>query len=139
MPTFSASTGSVSATSTPTDRARLDTGRASTRRTIAPQNLLSELADSSVRRPTIGIRSRFTPSPSRPSTAGSSVSAATTETIPTRIAPTASERMIEFGTSSIPNIATTNTVPLNSTARLAVAPDASIAASSSRPCARSSR
>ena len=43
--------------------------------------------------------------------------------------------MIEFGTSSIPNIATTNTVPLNSTARLAVAPDASIAPSSSRPLA----
>ncbi len=35
--------------------------------------------------------------------------------------------MIEFGTSSIPNIATTKTVPLKSTARLAVAPEASIA------------
>ena len=43
--------------------------------------------------------------------------------------------MIEFGTSSIPNMATTKTLPLKSTARLAVAPDASIAASSSLPCA----
>ena len=76
-----------------------------------------------------GIRSAFTRSPSRPSSAGSSVSAATTETIPTRIAPTARLRMIEFGTSSIPNIATTKTVPLKSTARLAVAPEASIASS----------
>ena len=41
--------------------------------------------------------------------------------------------MIEFGTSSIPNIATTKTVPLKRTARLAVAPAASIAASSLSP------
>ncbi len=47
--------------------------------------------------------------------------------------------MIEFGTSSIPNIATTKTVPLKSTARLAVAPAASIAPSSSCPLPRSSR
>ena len=46
--------------------------------------------------------------------------------------------MIELGTSSIPNMATTKTLPLNSTARLA-APEASIAASSSFPWARSSR
>ena len=53
--------------------------------------------------------------------------------------PTARLRMIEFGTSSIPNIATTKTLPANSTARLAVAPEASIAASSSLPWPRSSR
>ena len=47
--------------------------------------------------------------------------------------------MIEFGTSSIPNIAITKTLPLKSTARLAVAPDASIAASFALPRARSSR
>ena len=39
-------------------------------------------------------------SPSRLRTAGSSVSAATTETMPTRIAPVARLRMIVFGTSS---------------------------------------
>ena len=55
---------------------------------------------------------RVTLSPRSPRTAGSSVSAATTETIPTRIAPTARLRMIEFGTSSIPSIATTKTLPL---------------------------
>ncbi len=47
--------------------------------------------------------------------------------------------MIEEGTSSIPNIATTNAEPLNSTARLAVAPAAPIASYGSRPPSRSSR
>jgi hypothetical protein len=47
--------------------------------------------------------------------------------------------MIELGTSSIPSIAITNVVPLKSTARLAVAPAASIAPSFSRSCPRSSR
>ena len=47
--------------------------------------------------------------------------------------------MIEFGTSSIPSMATTNTLPLKSTARLAVAPAVSIAASSCVPRSRSSR
>ena len=86
-----------------------------------------------------GIFSALTRSPSRPSTAGSSVSAATTETIPTRIAPTARLRMIELGTISIPSIATTKTVPLKKTARLAVIPDAAIASNFSRPRPRSSR
>ena len=84
-------------------------GRRSTRRTIAPQKRPSGLDASSDRRPTIGMRSALTLSPSSPSSAGRSVSAATTETIPTRIAPTARLRMIEFGTSSIPNIAITKT------------------------------
>ena len=43
--------------------------------------------------------------------------------------------MIEFGTSSIPNIATTNTVPQKRTARLAVAPEAAIAPCSLLPLA----
>ncbi len=86
-----------------------------------------------------GIRSALTLSPSRPSAAGSSVSAAMTETMPTRIAPTARLRMIELGTMSIPSIATTKTVPLKRTARLAVSPDAVIASNCSRPRARSSR
>ena len=55
------------------------------------------------------------------------------------IAPAASERMIVVGTSSIPNSATTKAEPLNSTARLAVAPAAAIASSCSRPRPRSSR
>ena len=87
----------------------------------------------------MGMRRASTLSPRRPRSAGRSVSAATTETIPTRIAPVARLRMIELGTSSIPNMATTNTLPLKSTARLAVAPEASIAASSPPPLPRSSR
>ena len=47
--------------------------------------------------------------------------------------------MIDEGTSSMPNIATTNAVPLKSTARLAVAPVAPIASTGARPPARSSR
>ena len=47
--------------------------------------------------------------------------------------------MIEFGTSSIPSMATTKTLPLKKTALLAVAPEASIAASSLLPWPRSSR
>ena len=43
------------------------------------------------------------------------------------------------GTSTIPTIASTNAEPLNSTARLAVAPTVAIASSFSRPWRRSSR
>ena len=78
-------------------------------------------------------------SPSRPSSAGSSVSAASTETIATEIAPTARLFITFEGTSSIPLSAITKTVPLMSTARLEVAPDAAIASSSARPAVRSSR
>ena len=41
--------------------------------------------------------------------------------------------MIVLGTSSSPTIASVNAIPLNSTARLAVAPTAAIAARRSRP------
>ncbi len=47
--------------------------------------------------------------------------------------------MIEVGTISIPNSATTKVVPLNSTARLAVAPASVIARSFAAPLDRSSR
>jgi hypothetical protein len=90
-------------------------------------------------RPTYGSRSALTRSPSSPSSAGSSVSAAATETIPTVIAPTARLFMMFEGTSSIPVRAITKTDPLNSTARLAVALAAPIASSSARPRPRSSR
>ena len=86
-------------------------------------------------RPTNGTRSAFTRSPSSPSSAGSSVSAASTETMPTAIAPTARLFITFEGTSSIPISAITNIEPLKSTARLAVAPAAAIASSSTRPSA----
>ena len=131
VPTFNQKTGSASRTSAPAKppgSARADAAR----------------GGRSPPEPPLGVRRLDRPppdqrdaastlSPRSPSTAGRSVSAATTETIPTRIAPTASMPMIEFGTSSIPNIATTKTLPLKSTARLAVAPDASIASSSCLP------
>ena len=73
------------------------------------------------------------------SSAGSSVSAAATETMPTRIAPSARLRMIEVGTMNMPSSAITNVLPLKSTARLAVAPVRAIASSLASPCPRSSR
>ena len=78
-------------------------------------------------------------SPSRLRTAGRSVSAAITETMPTRIAPVARLRMIVFGTSKRPVMASTNAAPLKSTARLAVAPAVTIASTFSRSLLRSSR
>src|SRR5262245_7294990 len=89
-------------------------------------------------RPTNGTRSESTRSPSFPSNAGSSVSAASTETMPTLIAPTARLFITFEGTSSIPVSAITKTDPLKSTARLEVAPAAAIAASSPCPPTRSS-
>ena len=58
--------------------------------------------------------------------------------MPTRIAPRARLRRIVSGTG-IPIIARTNAVPLNSTARLAVAPVRVIESISERPPFRSSR
>ena len=110
-----------------------------TRRTSADQKRLSEPALLIALRPITGIRSAFTRSPSRLSMAGNSVSAASTETMPTRIAPSARLRRIVSGTRSIPNIASTKAMPLKRTARLAVAPDATIASIFSIPRARSSR
>ena len=78
-----------------------------------------------------GRAARSTRSPNSASSAGSSVSAAATETMPTMIAPAARLRMIVVGTSSMPSSATTNVLPLKSTARLAVAP-----ACGSRPPSR---
>ena len=75
----------------------------------------------------------MTRSPSRLSSAGSSVRAAATETSAAAIAPAARLRMIVLGTSSSPTMASVNAMPLNSTARLAVAPTAAIASSRSRP------
>ena len=90
-------------------------------------------------RPRYGTRTESTRSPSKPSSAGSSVSAAATETTPTMIAPAARLRMMFVGTSSIPNSATTNVLPLKSTALLAVAPVSPIASVFPSPCVRSSR
>ena len=71
-------------------------------------------------------------------TAGRRVSAASTVTTPTSIAPVARLRRIVSGTSTIPSIASTNAVPLNSTARQAVDPTVAIASSFSLPKRRSS-
>ena len=90
-------------------------------------------ASASGSRPNHGMRRPLTRSPSRLSIAGNSVSAATTEATPTRIAPAARLRRIESGTKSMPVIATTNATPLSTTARLEVAPAATIASTLSNP------
>ena len=133
VPILSEKTGIAAAISRQQASTRLSAGRLSTRRTIAFQKRPS------AEPPNSGIRSELTRSPSRPSRAGSSVSAAASEVTPTRIAPAARLRMTVFGTISIPSIAITNAVPLKSTARLAVAPVATIASDGSRPAPRSSR
>ena len=92
-------------------------GRRMTRRTARPQKRSSMRASASGSRPNQGMRSALTRSPSRLSIAGNSVSAATTEATPTRIAPTARLRRIESGTKSMPVIATTNATPLASIRR----------------------
>jgi len=134
VPILSEKTGIASRIRSEHAIVRLKPGRASTRRTIALQKRLSVPAPDAN-----GTRSALTRSPSRPSNAGSRVSAAASEVTPTRIAPVARLRMIVFGTISIPSIAITKALPLNSTARLAVAPAISIAPGGSRPLTRSSR
>ena len=78
-------------------------------------------------------------SPSTASVAGSSVSAASTDTSTTAIAPAAIERKIVCGTRNIPSSARTTVAPEKSTARFAVAPATATASSTSRPARRSSR
>ena len=133
VPILSERTGVASAIRTLPASTRLSAGRLTTRLTTAFQKRPSLVP------PTSGIRSELTRSPSRPSSAGSNVRAAAREVTPTRMAPAARLRMIVFGTISIPSIAITKAVPLKSTARLAVAPAASIAWDGSRPPPRSSR
>ena len=109
---------------------RLITGRRITARTVRDQKGLCSRA---AILPKYGIRSALVRSPSRLSSAGRSVSAATTETSPAAIAPAARLLMTVLGTSRSPTIASVNAKPLNSTARLAVPPVAAIASSFSRP------
>ena len=81
----------------------------------------------------------LTRSPSRLSTAGSSVSAASTVMVTTRMAPMARLTKMSVGTMSMPSRASTTVMPLKNTARLAVAPVTAMASILSRPRARSSR
>ena len=62
-----------------------------------------------------------------------------TEAMATMIAPPPRARKMFVGTISMPSSEITTTMPLKSTAREAVSPAISIAASFSRPSARSSR
>ncbi len=116
LPVWIPAYGTASATSTATPATRLIAGRrsetAATRDHTPPPS----------RRPSSGTRRRSRRSPRTASTAGSSVSAASTETRTTAIAPAAIERKIVWGTRNMPTSASTTVAPENSTARLAVAP-----------------
>ena len=94
-----------------------------TPRTIADHIRPSSAVPAWAERPIRGILNALTRSPISPSSAGRSDIAASTETMPTRIAPVARLRRIVSGTSTIPNIASTNARPLKTTARLAVRRD----------------
>ena len=91
--------GAAMASRTATETTRDSTGRAVTRPTRATQKRLSPAFERSSRRPITGTLSELTRSPSRPSSAGSRVRAATTATTPTRMAPAARLRMTLLGTS----------------------------------------
>ena len=130
--------GEAAASMSATAQASQSTGRRMTARTIEPKTRLCA-AGRAAAEAINGTRSAFTRSPRSRNTAGSSVRAAATETMPTRIAPVARLRMTVLSTSSRPTIASTKALPLKSTARLAVEPATRIASSRSRPAARSSR
>jgi len=138
-PVGKSSTGTASAISTAVETSADRSGARITPRTTRDHTRPSAPALRSIRRPSHGSRTAFTRSPSSERRAGRSVSAASTETIPTRIAPAARLRRIVSGTSTIPIIARTNAVPLKSTARHAVLPATPIASSFARPPLRSSR
>ena len=89
--------------------------------------------------PPNGSRPASIRSPSRPSSAGSSVSAPSTETTATIDAPAPRLRSTESGGKSIDESATATATPLNATARAAVAPTTAIASDGPCPDARSSR
>ena len=78
-------------------------------------------------------------SPSRLSTAGSSVRVAATAAMTTRIAPGPTLKKAVNGMSSMLRGAITTTVPLTKTARVAVPPATVVASIFSRPWRRSSR
>ena len=86
-PMFRPRTGSARTIRSAAAAASEIAGRRTTRLTTALQNRLSSPALSATRRPTNGTWSRSIRSPRRLKIAGSRVSAAITETIPTRIAP----------------------------------------------------
>ena len=78
-------------------------------------------------------------SPILQSIAGSSVIDAAIDTSVTKMAPAASARKIVVGMMNMPSSASTTVIPEKNTARLAVAPEAPIASSLSKPFFRSSR
>ncbi len=114
------------------------TGRAITVRVNRSQNPPFGSWSPSIRARFVN-RGQLIRSPSRRNSAGSNVIVAAIEARTTRIAPAAIDRKIVVGRMNIPSSAKTTVIPLNRTARLAVAPVAEIAPSRSKPFIRSSR
>jgi hypothetical protein len=111
------------------------TGRRRTWSKIAPQ--IRPSLSSRRRRPTSGMRSRSTLSPSLESKAGRTVSEPSTATATTRIVARPSEAMVASPVRNMPAIATTTVNPEMSTERPEVAAATSSAARALRPAARS--
>ena len=88
---------------------------------------------------TRGTRAALTRSPSRPSSAGSSVSEVSRVVKTTSIAPTPMLIVRSIGTTTMPSMARITVMPLKKMARLALAPVAAMASIFSMPRARSSR
>jgi hypothetical protein len=104
---------------------------------VRDQKRLSRLARS--RRETNGMRPRSTPSPSRESSAGRTVSEATIATATTDIVPTENDMKVASPLKSIPAIAISTVAPEMRIVRPDVAAAIAIASFAVRPAARSSR
>ena len=139
-PVFIPSSGEAASRRTPTPITMATTGRRMALWAIRDQADAWPLARRSMRRrPRNGSLSRLTRVPRSLSTAGSSVSAASTAIATTRMAPAPRLVNMVFGTSSIPSKARTTVIPLKNTARPAVSLAAETAWSLERPRASSSR
>ena len=129
--------GSARATSSPPATSAESSGRASTRSSTRDHRPVLETLV--LMRPTKGTRPFSTRSPSFDSSAGSTVSEPITATATTMIVPVANEAKLAIPPRYMPAIATITVRPEIRTERPEVAAAASIAASLSRPAARSSR
>ena len=126
--------GTAAAINSPPDSNRLIPGLAMTNRTILSQKPL-DIVGSKLAwpLPMKGILREFTLSPMMPNIAGNRVMAAAMAASTTRLAPMPMEMKMLKGTSNMPSRANTTVIPLNKTARVAVAPDRLMASIFSKP------
>ena len=139
LPVFIMSTGEAASSRTVTAAASHTTGRRMMLWESRSQTPSWPAARRVAKRPTMGMRSAFTLSPSSPRIAGSRISEVSKVVKTTSMTPTPMLMVMSMGTMTMPTMARTTVMPLKRMARLAVAPVAAMASIFSRPRARSSR